>query len=119
MHHLTAEWALLEDGFAASCVSRSDGAIVSIDRSAPDAAMVGVMLPGMPDLHSHGFQRAFAGLTNWAGGGGDFWTWREAMYRAVATMSRRSNPGVRLVVQDAAEGRIYLHAGIPLSAAWP
>lgn len=89
MHHLTAEWALLEDGFAASVrIGVSDGAIVSIDRSAPDAAMVnGVMLPGMPDLHSHGFQRAFAGLTNWAGGGGDFWTWREAMYRAVATMT--------------------------------
>jgi formimidoylglutamate deiminase len=42
----------------------------------------GYALPGMPNLHSHAFQRAMAGLAEHAGAGGDsFWTWREAMYR--------------------------------------
>ena len=41
-------------------------------------------LPGMPNLHSHAFQRAMAGLTERAGattaGADSFWTWRELMY---------------------------------------
>ncbi|MDE2271112.1 MAG: formimidoylglutamate deiminase [Xanthomonadaceae bacterium] len=38
-------------------------------------------LPGMPNLHSHAFQRAMAGLAERRGPGEDsFWTWREAMY---------------------------------------
>jgi formimidoylglutamate deiminase len=41
----------------------------------------GPLLPGMPNLHSHAFQRAIAGRTGRAGGDGDsFWTWRAAMY---------------------------------------
>lgn len=39
-------------------------------------------LPGMPNLHSHAFQRAMAGLAERRGPGDDsFWTWREIMYR--------------------------------------
>ncbi|MDA3915198.1 formimidoylglutamate deiminase [Oleiagrimonas sp.] len=39
------------------------------------------VLPGMPNLHSHAFQRAMAGLAERRGPGDDsFWTWREAMY---------------------------------------
>ena len=38
-------------------------------------------LPGMPNLHSHAFQRAMAGLAERRGPGDDsFWSWREAMY---------------------------------------
>lgn len=38
-------------------------------------------LPGMPNLHSHAFQRAMAGLAERRAPGDDsFWTWREAMY---------------------------------------
>ena len=41
----------------------------------------GTVLPGMPNIHSHAFQRAMAGLTERAGGGDDnFWSWREVMY---------------------------------------
>lgn len=44
-----------------------------------------VGLPGLPNLHSHAFQRAIAGLTERRGPGDDsFWTWRELMYRFVA-----------------------------------
>lgn len=39
------------------------------------------VLPGMPNLHSHAFQRAMAGLAERKGAGDDsFWTWRETMY---------------------------------------
>ena len=90
MHHITADWALLEDGFRPSVrIGVQDGVIATVEAGAAagDGDHVGVMLPGMPDLHSHGFQRVFAGQTNWTGGGGDFWSWREAMYRAVAGMT--------------------------------
>jgi formiminoglutamate deiminase len=41
-------------------------------------------IPGLPNLHSHAFQRAMAGLTERRGSEADsFWTWREQMYRFV------------------------------------
>lgn len=44
-----------------------------------------VALPGMPNAHSHVFQRALAGRGEAARGAGgaedSFWSWREAMYR--------------------------------------
>ena len=41
----------------------------------------------MPNLHSHTFQRAMAGLTEVRGPSADsFWTWREAMYRFVGRL---------------------------------
>ena len=43
-----------------------------------------VALPGLPNLHSHAFQRGMAGLAERRGASADsFWTWREAMYRFV------------------------------------
>ena len=39
------------------------------------------VLPGMPNLHSHAFQRAMSGLAERRGNAEDsFWTWREVMY---------------------------------------
>jgi formimidoylglutamate deiminase len=39
------------------------------------------VVPGMPNLHSHAFQRAMAGLAERRGPCEDsFWTWRETMY---------------------------------------
>lgn len=41
----------------------------------------GVAVPGVPNVHSHAFQRAMAGLTERGSPTGDtFWTWRERMY---------------------------------------
>lgn len=54
----------------------------------PDArrgaqVLVGPMLPGIVDAHSHAFQRAIAGLTERSGDGeDDFWRWRDRMYAA-------------------------------------
>jgi formimidoylglutamate deiminase len=53
------------------------------DASAGPGAFVDARfaLPGMPNLHSHAFQRAMAGLAERRGPGDDsFWTWRETMY---------------------------------------
>jgi len=54
------------------------------DRAAADTGEIpiaGHAIPGMPNLHSHAFQRAMAGLAERAGPGEDsFWTWRETMY---------------------------------------
>ena len=42
----------------------------------------GVVLPGMPNLHSHAFQRAMAGLAErLEPGEASFWSWRTVMYR--------------------------------------
>jgi formiminoglutamate deiminase len=41
----------------------------------------GIALPGLPNLHSHTFQRGMAGLAERRGNSEDnFWTWRQAMY---------------------------------------
>jgi formimidoylglutamate deiminase len=41
----------------------------------------GVVVPGMPNAHSHAFQRAMAGNAEYRTGARDsFWTWRQAMY---------------------------------------
>ena len=45
-------------------------------------------LPGMPNLHSHAFQRGMAGLAEMRGPAADsFWTWREVMYRFALSMT--------------------------------
>ena len=44
-------------------------------------------LPGMPNLHSHAFQRAMAGLAERKGRSDDsFWSWRETMYAFAAAI---------------------------------
>src|SRR5512137_255650 len=45
------------------------------------------ILPGLVSAHSHAFQRAIRGRTQVRHPGrGDFWGWREAMYRAAAIL---------------------------------
>ena len=45
---------------------------------------VDTLLPALANLHSHSFQRAMAGMTEYRAAGRDsFWTWRELMYRFV------------------------------------
>ncbi len=62
------------------------GRIRSLSRCDPDATspqVRGWTIPGVPNLHSHAFQRALAGLAE-ASGPDSFWSWREAMFRFVA-----------------------------------
>ena len=79
--------ALLPDGWAKNVVVTVDehGTIGDVTPDAPMPAgavqLAGVSVPGMPNLHSHAFQRAMAGLAEVAGPTDDsFWTWRKVMY---------------------------------------
>jgi len=74
--------ALLPGGWAKGVTihTSSDGLIKSVDTDQQGGS--GVAIPGVPNCHSHAFQRAMAGLTERAGPTDDnFWTWRELMYR--------------------------------------
>jgi formiminoglutamate deiminase len=80
--------ALLPGGWAEKVRLTVDGSrIVRVQTAASaevDDEQHGIALPGMPNLHSHAFQRAMAGLTEISGPTADsFWTWREMMYRFV------------------------------------
>jgi len=63
-----------------------DGVISGIETGSEkdaDEAISGIVIPGMPNVHSHAFQRAIAGRTGPVGSYRDsFWSWREAMYRS-------------------------------------
>ena len=69
-------------------ISISDGLIteIEIDCKEPSAGVEkinGALIPGMPNLHSHAFQRAFAGLAELRQNGiaqDNFWSWRSTMY---------------------------------------
>ncbi len=54
----------------------------------PGDTRSGTAVPGMLNAHSHGFQRAMAGLTEFRSTGSNtFWSWREGMYRLVETLT--------------------------------
>jgi len=71
----------------------ADGTIASVSSGAArdtDRRLPGAIVPGMPNLHSHGFQHLIAGLTGSATLGADsFWSWRAAMYRLTERLSPR------------------------------
>jgi cytosine/adenosine deaminase-related metal-dependent hydrolase len=93
---LFAEHALLPTGWARDVLLRWDGAghLLAVQPGAVrDGAPLapGPVLPGMPNLHSHAFQRAFAGMTEYRGAGQDsFWSWRDLMYRFAAQITPES-----------------------------
>jgi len=81
-----AEHALLPGGWTRDVrIECAQGRITSITANAActeDAQRLGVVVPGLGNLHSHAFQRAMAGLTETGGASGDsFWSWRALMYR--------------------------------------
>ncbi|GKS97904.1 formimidoylglutamate deiminase [Acidovorax sp. SUPP3434] len=91
---LFAQDALLPGGWARDVLLQWDAA-GQLTAVAPGSAAgtapraPGPVLPGMPNLHSHAFQRAFAGLTEYRapqpdGGQDSFWSWRNLMYRFAA-----------------------------------
>ena len=68
------------------------GTIRRIEAGVPAAGrsqLPGAVIPGMPNLHSHAFQRAMAGLTERGGGTeqADFWSWRQTMYSFVSRLT--------------------------------
>ena len=93
-HALFAPHALLPTGWATDVLLRWDAAgtltEVTPQATAPavTAVAAGPLIPGLPNLHSHAFQRAFAGLSEYRGAADDsFWTWRDLMYRFALSVS--------------------------------
>ncbi|MCB4824599.1 formimidoylglutamate deiminase [Roseicella aerolata] len=93
MPEFLARAALLPDGWAADVRIAADaaGTITAVTPgAAPGAAdlLRGVVIPGVPNLHSHAFQRAMAGGAERRSPAGQdsFWTWRETMYRFVGLL---------------------------------
>jgi formimidoylglutamate deiminase len=63
--------------------------IESVAEAPRDATLAnGPVIPGLPNLHSHAFQRAFGGLTEFRAAAQDsFWSWRTLMYKFAAQLS--------------------------------
>jgi formimidoylglutamate deiminase len=90
MPALHASDALLPTGWAKDVLIEWDDAgfisrvAANVARPSDAMAVGGPVLPGMPNVHSHSFQRAMAGIAEFRGHPtDDFWTWREQMYRLV------------------------------------
>ena len=91
---MTSLWfssALLPDGWARDVrITIANGVISSLEwntAAVADDERHAVALPGLPNLHSHAFQRGMAGLAEVRGPSGDsFWTWREVMFRFLDRM---------------------------------
>ncbi|PZQ77258.1 MAG: formimidoylglutamate deiminase [Variovorax paradoxus] len=88
MHSLHAADALLPVGWVRDVRLDWDaaGRLTAVTPgAAADASIAraaGPVIPGMPNLHSHAFQRGIAGLTEYRGQAQDsFWSWRTLMYR--------------------------------------
>lgn len=85
------ETALMPEGWRDGVrIELADGVIASVVQAAPQSGderhAIGV--PGLCNVHSHGFQRGMAGLGEVRGPAEDsFWTWREVMYRFLGAMT--------------------------------
>lgn len=92
MPHLFFDTALLPSGWADDVRVSVDtaGWITSVEPDArPRGAthLPGVAVPGVPNVHSHAFQRAMAGLAERGSPSGDsFWGWRQRMYGFLRTL---------------------------------
>jgi formiminoglutamate deiminase len=65
----------------------ADGRIAQLERGVPTMpgdVLLGTVIPGAGNAHSHAFHRALRGRTH--AEGGDFWRWRESMYAAASAL---------------------------------
>jgi len=81
-----AQRAWLTDGWCSNVrLSIENGLITRIDKNATpsiDDVRIDTLLPALANLHSHAFQRAMAGMTEFRAADQDsFWTWRSLMYQ--------------------------------------
>ncbi|VVT05187.1 8-oxoguanine deaminase [Roseovarius sp. EC-HK134] len=87
-----ARRAMLATGWASNVrLDVSHGRITALetDQNAKQGdTTVDTLLPALANLHSHSFQRAMAGMTEFRMAGKDsFWTWRDLMYRFTAHLT--------------------------------
>ena len=116
MSNLWFESALLPAGWTSGVrVVTSAGLIERIETGVKPAEgdeQHAIGVPGVPNVHSHAFQRGLAGLTERRGPSGDsFWTWRELMYRFVDRISPEGVEAIAaLVYAEMLEGG-FTHVG--------
>lgn len=104
MNRMIARRALLAGGWKDNVLLEWDanGILTTVaDGTAaqPDDTTIaeGVVLPGMPNLHSHAFQRAMAGLTEYRSHPSDsFWSWRTLMYSFAQKISPQTLKAIAL-----------------------
>lgn len=96
MTALVVPLALLPHGWARDVrlEVEPDGSLGSVVPDATpdpgDEPVDGVALPGIPNVHSHAFQRALAGRAERGGPEGDgFWSWRDRMYAFLGRLTPR------------------------------
>ena len=87
-----ARQALLANGWAKDVrITVESGRIASVETGVSSVAgdeRHDTIVAGMPNLHSHAFQRGMAGLAEMRGPGSDsFWSWRNVMYRFALSMT--------------------------------
>jgi formiminoglutamate deiminase len=92
MRKLIFDHALLPSGWASDVAIDVDGGTIrAVEANAASDGrehVAGIALPGLPNLHSHTFQRGMAGLAETRGPKGDsFWTWRQVMYRFLGNLT--------------------------------
>jgi len=82
-----------------------DGTILSVSGVRPGGGtptrLRGFGVPGLSNLHSHAFQRALAGRTEFVSGAraeDNLWTWRKEMYRAVDRLSPEAYEAIGALV---------------------
>jgi formimidoylglutamate deiminase len=100
-HSLFAEHALLPSGWARDVLLSWNDSGVLTDVKAQTVGPTGTprapgpVMPGMPNLHSHAFQRAFAGLTEYRGAAQDsFWSWRSLMYQFASAITPEQHEAI-------------------------
>jgi cytosine/adenosine deaminase-related metal-dependent hydrolase len=92
MPSLFLDHALLPLGWSANVrmdIESGRIAAVTADAHADGAQHCpGIALPGLPNLHSHTFQRGMAGFAERRGDSEDnFWTWRQVMYHFLGLLT--------------------------------
>ena len=128
-----AENALLPHAWVRNLrLTISQGRITGLTPDAepqPGDCRVPLLLPALSNVHSHSFQRAMAGMTEYRGAGRDsFWTWRDLMYRFVGRLNPEQVQAIAaqafLEMQEAgfaaAEiARIHAPVGLDIGAKTP
>ena len=64
----------------------SDGVVTAVREGTDGTVLGGTVIPGMPNVHSHAFQRLLVGRTEETRGGDTFWSWRATMYRVAQAL---------------------------------
>lgn len=110
---ITADTALTEAGWQQNIQlkiidGKIDTIITTSDAASPPHAQVAagdihvpILLPAPCNLHSHAFQRAMAGLTEFRGSHAEdsFWTWRQLMYRFLDVLRPEDVRAIAALVQ--------------------